>query len=336
MKITYYVHDLSFPLVEGVRKQAWMLATAMHKKGHRVNIVSTSKKRATIVKEGIKIQYGSPFQISRVKTEILHYISHPSPLIVPLLFRARAKKQIITMYDGALNGFWKRWWDPLLSSWVRRKVRIITLQTFFQKKIIQKTRLKHIPTVQILPLIPLLRRSAKQEETPTLLFMSHLSTSKGIKETLIAFAKARKKIKNLRLVICDSRIQRSTKYHRLLKRIGKGDIVVKQKVDPQQELSQAWVYLYPLHRAQETFSIPLSLIEAIQVGTPYISTTVGAIPDYFQAEYLVRPRNSQALAQKIVEIIGKKKHHLQLRSEIDNKKVVEQFLQLYHNRKERK
>ena len=333
MRITYYVHDLSFPLVEGVRQQAWMLASAMQKQGHQVTIISTSSKknnRRTMVKEGITIRYGNPFSISKCKTDLLHYISHPSPLIIPLLYRAKAKRQIMTMYDGALNGFWKRWWDFITSSLVEKKVDTVTLQTDFQRKILQKTRLKKMPLREIPPLIPLFKRTAKREKDPTLLFMSHLSKYKGIEEVLLSFSQARKEIKNLRLVICNSHIQKN-KYHGLLKKMNKGDIIIKEKVNSQEELSKAWLYLYPIRKAQETFSIPLSLIEASQVGTPYISTAVGAIPEYFPEEYLVTSGNAPELSQRIVELLSQKKHDLKLKKRIDNKNTIAEFLKLYQN-----
>lgn len=330
MKITYYVHDLSFPLVEGVRKQAWMLACAMRQQGHQVTILSTSDKARTIIKEGIKIQYGNPFQISNCNTDILHYINHPSPLIVPLLVRAKAKKQIMTMYDGALNGFWKRWWDFIISSLVKTKIDTITLQTTFQRNILQETRLKKMPLLVILPLISSFKRTVKRDKNPTLLFMSHLSKYKGIEETLLAFSTARREVANLRLVICDSKLQKSS-YHRLITHLNRGDIIIKEKINPEEELSKAWVYLYPVRNVQETFSVPLSLIEAAQVGTPYISTKVGAISEYFPDEYLVAPRDAAALSQKIIEILAKKKHNIGLKKEINNQKTIKKFLKLYQN-----
>src|SRR3989344_2719328 len=95
MKISYYVHDLTFPLVEGVRKQACWMAKAMHTAGFDVEIYSTGHPKHTIVHENIPIHYGTPWQIRHVTTDIMHYISHPSPLILPLLLRVKAKKQIM-------------------------------------------------------------------------------------------------------------------------------------------------------------------------------------------------------------------------------------------------
>ncbi|HLC20179.1 MAG TPA: hypothetical protein VJK72_04630, partial [Candidatus Nanoarchaeia archaeon] len=93
MKIVYYVHDLEFPLREGVRKQAWWLATAMKQRGHDVSIVSTSSKRRDFIeKEGVQITYGSPLSFRKVKADVIHYISHPTPLILPMLASAQAER----------------------------------------------------------------------------------------------------------------------------------------------------------------------------------------------------------------------------------------------------
>jgi hypothetical protein len=82
MKIVYYVHDLSFPLREGVRKQAWWLAKAMKQRGHDVEIVSTfgkdgAKKKKRVVRDGIPVHYGNLFQIAAVDADVVHYLSHP-------------------------------------------------------------------------------------------------------------------------------------------------------------------------------------------------------------------------------------------------------------------
>ena len=63
MKIIYYVHDLHFPLLEGIRKQAWWLAKAMQKEGHEVEIISTAPVNKKIIKEGIPIVYTKPWRI---------------------------------------------------------------------------------------------------------------------------------------------------------------------------------------------------------------------------------------------------------------------------------
>jgi glycosyltransferase involved in cell wall biosynthesis len=326
MRITYYVHDLHFPVVEGVRKQAWWMAQEMQRLGHSVTILSTGHKKKKIIKDGVKIIYGNPFQIALAakKTEIMHYISHPSPLLLPLLLMVKAKKHIMTLFDGNLNGFWKREWDVLLSNVVRKKVTLITIQTEYQKRVLQKTRIKEIPRKVILPLIPHFKRTHKRSKNPTLLFMSHLSSFKGIDEVLRAFKTIKQEIPHLKLVICNSGINKNNK------KIQNTDIILKGKVNPEEELSKAWVYLYPIQKTQETFSIPLSLIEAAQVKTQFIGTNVGGIAEYFPPSNLIPPKNHILLAQKIKHCITHKNKTPQI-SKINNKDTLQQWQKIYQN-----
>lgn len=328
MKITLYAHDLTFPLVEGVRKQAWWLATALYHAGHTVEIRSTSHQKKIIKKENITIIYGTPFSLSSCQTDVLHYLSHPSPLILPLLLRARARKQIITIFDGGLNGFWKRPWDFVLSPLAARKISAITVQTQFQDQLLKKTRLKNKTTYRIPPLIPHFQRTSARSARPTLLFMSHLSPEKGIEEVLDAFCVVRKQMPGIQLILCDSNIRKNA-FAARIHDINQDDIILKEKVNPEEELSRAWIYLYPVRTAQETFSVPLSLIEATQVGTPYLATAVGGIPEYFPSKYLIPPKDAIVLAQKIVAILKSKQPVIPLLEEHNNEKTVAQFLKIY-------
>ena len=331
MKITYYVHDLSFPVVEGVRKQAWWMAQEMQKQGHNVTILSTGHKKRKITKGGITIIYGNPVQIAleAPKADVMHYISHPSPLLLPLLLLVNARRQIMTLFDGNLNGFWKRGWDILLSKVVKRNVSLLTVQTEHQRRILQKTRVRDLNTTVIPPLIPHFTSSAEKSTQPTLLFMSHLSAFKGIGEVLRAFEIVRENIPNIKLVICDSGIRKNNKYYQYINRINRGDIILKGKVNPEEELSKAWIYLYPVQTSQETFSVPLSLIEAHQIGTPFISTDVGGIAEYFPHSHLIERGNATQLADKIRDYIKHKKEMPSIQK-IDNGDVIEKWTKMYH------
>lgn len=333
MKIVYYVHDLHFPLREGIRKQAWWLAQAMQQEGHMVEILSTSSKirrAGRIIREGIPINYIKPWRPKRISADIIHYFIHPTPIIVPFLLLAKTKAQIMTVQDGALNWCWKRIWWPFLSPLINAKIDTITVQTEYQKNLLQKTNL-NLPTVKIDPLLPKLKKKRKNNQRnkiPTLLFMSHLHPSKGIREVLKAFTIVRQKIPKIQLIIADSGITINKTTYRYIQKINQGDIVLKNTVVPEEELSKTWVYLYPINTARETFSVPLSLLEAIQIKTPYISTTVGGIPEYFDSRALVPPRNPEFLAEKILEFIRKPKVY-PLKKEIKNEEVIRKHLQLY-------
>ncbi|MBI2573110.1 glycosyltransferase family 4 protein [Candidatus Woesearchaeota archaeon] len=331
MKITYYVHDLSFPLAEGIRKQAWWMAQAMRKEGHEIEIISTSRKNMTLAREGITVRYIKSFHSIEVNTDIMHYLSHPSPLFLRLVQRVNAKKQILTFFDGNCNGFWQRLWTPLLLPSFQNRIDHITYQTKYQQDVLEKTPFKDIAKTRIAPLIPNYKRSASRSLVPSLLFMSHLSPYKGIQDVLDAFEKVRKNIPDLTLTICDSSIKTNTKYHRRIKRTA--GITFKGKVDSQEELSKAWIYLYPVHGAQETFSVPISLIESIQVGTAFISTKVGGVAEYFPEKFLIDPQNPDQLAHKIMTLLTTTSIP-KMKRKIDNKETIKAFKKIYRLQEE--
>ena len=330
MKIVYYVHDLEFPLREGVRKQAWWLATAMKQRGHDVSIVSTSRRRDLIEKEGIQITYGHPFSLRGVTADVIHYMTHPTPLILPLLASAHAGRQIMSMFDGNLNGFWRRVWSPLTTSLAKRNINIVTVQTDYQTSLLRQHL--SLPVQQVPPLAPTFSPQKHRSTQPTILVMTHLHSSKGITDVIAAFKLLHLKMPQARLIIADSGL---TKNQPLAKKIGKMhkmNIFLKKIVQPDIELAHAWLYVYPVREAQETLSVPLSLIEAQQVGTPAIATNIGGIPEYFSNEMLVPPKNPAALAKKMYLFLTDPVV-VPMKCTIDNTAVVDTFLRLYKFKK---
>ena len=131
----------------------------------------------------------------------------------------------------------------------------------------------------------------------------------------------------MKLVIADSGMTKSGEIYNEIKQVNRGDIILKEVVNPQEELSKAWVYVYPLRTERETFSVPLSLIEAIQIKVPYICTDVGGLKEYFDEKHLVKPGDVNALADKIEKFI-KNPEVAPLKEKID-KMTVEEYMGLY-------
>ena len=308
MKIVYYVHDLEFPLREGVRKQAWWLATAMKQRCHDVSIVSTSSKRRDFIeKEGVQITYGSPLSFRKVKADVIHYITHPTPLILPMLASAQAERQLMTFFDGNLNGFWRRIWSPLTTGLVKRNVNIVTVQTDYQTSLLRQHL--SLPVQQVPPMAPMFSPQKHRATQPTILVMTHLHSSKGITDVITAFKLLRLRMPQARLIIADSGLTKNTFLAKKIERMHRKNIFLKKIVQPDIELAHAWLYVYPVREAQETFSVPLSLIEAQQVGTPAIATNVGGIPEMIQDKKngrLVNPADPERLAEAIIELVQNK------------------------------
>jgi glycosyltransferase involved in cell wall biosynthesis len=239
---------------------------------------------------------------------------------------SRAKKHVMTMLDGNLNGFWEKPWYPFVGWLSNRKLRVVTVQTGFQEVLLQQTRVKKPNVAVVPPLIPSFVKNVRRHEVPTLLFMSHFHASKGIHEVLDAFEYVKNK-RDVRLVICNSGMTHNDGAMERIKALGSA-VELKGVVDIQKELSNAWVYVYPVREAQETFSVPLSLIEAQQIGTPYIGTVVGGVAEYFHSDHLVLPQNAAALARKI-EVMLDRPIVRDMRKTIDNGIVVARFAALY-------
>lgn len=331
MKIVYYVHDLEFPLREGVRKQAWWLATAMKQRGHDVSIVSTSSRRRDFIeKEGVQITYGNPFSLRNVTADVIHYITHPTPLILPMLASAHADRQVMTMFDGNLNGFWRRIWSPLTTRFVKKNINLVTVQTDYQTSLLRQHL--SLPVQQVPPLIPAFSPQKHRATQPTILVMTHLHESKGITDVIAAFKLLRLKLPQARLIIADSGLTKNKPFARKIAKMHKKNIFLKKIVQPDVELAHAWLYVYPVREPQETLSVPLSLIEAQQVGTPAIATNVGGIPEYFPHDMLVPPKNPAALAKKMYLFLTDPVV-FPMKKQIDNTVVVDTFIRLYKFKK---
>jgi glycosyltransferase involved in cell wall biosynthesis len=322
--------DLRFPLAEGLRKQAWWLAQALNDK-YQVTVYARGSglgKRERVV-EGIKI-IDLPRWRYWIAADIIHVVGCPNPDMAVLLRRSRCKKLFVSIFDGALCRFWESWFSRLALKDLKRSASRIFVQTRHQQAIAE--RFFAPGQVAILPpLIPHLKRKGPKAKRPTLLFMSHLSPHKGIHEVLKAYADLIAKGGKMTLVIADSGVHQRPKdidaRIRMINLQG-GNIVLKGVVDPAVELSKAWLYLYPVRSEHNTFSVPLSLVEAAQAGTPFVSSDVAGISEYFEREFLVHELSAQALTQKIIALL-RSRQRPKLKIPINNEKTIAELVRQY-------
>ena len=125
MKIVYYVPDISFSVHEGIRKQGWWMAREMRALSHDVSIVTDGFRKKTSERDGVRILPGH--SLARIAAAVLHYLSHPTPRFLPLLLRSQARRQLMTIFDGALTGFWKRPWHRLVARTMNERIFCLTV-----------------------------------------------------------------------------------------------------------------------------------------------------------------------------------------------------------------
>lgn len=340
-KICYYVHDLNFPIVEGIRKEAWFLAKSFQGKGYDITILSTSNKKMIIKKDGIRIIYGNLFDISKhaYDVDVLHIISHPTVFVFPLLSRTKAKKIIVTCFDGELAKFWERPWY-FLSKYLSKRINVFTVQTKYQKKIVEKF-LPRIKTMIIPPMIPNFKQTKKKSKTPRILFMSYFGEKKGFYDLLKACKHLHNE--NIGLVLADSQLKRRAPgIHKKINDIKKKcklKIVLKGVVNPEDELSKSWIYVYPIQTPLDSFSIPISLFEAYQTNTLFLVSNVGGINEYVDENYLFEPKNVKELAKILGYYLNqfsenrdktiKKLKKEAFKIEVNNDTIAKQFESIY-------
>lgn len=313
MKITIFSPKMSFPLREGIQKQAWETAKHFKQKGHEVQVIMVGKKQTQTI-QGIKVIQTSWLATLNINTDILHYFMHPTPLILPSLF-CKAKKRIISAYDGALSEYWKKWWSKPLLYLMKNKITTVIVQTEYQKKLIP------LPTIILPPIIPDFKPLQKQNKR-TILFMSSPHPKKGIIQALEAF----KKVKNAKLTIANSKPEAQNYVERITQ--GIPNITLKTIINPEQELHKANVYFYPYQEIADTFSVPISLIEAIQTKTPFVAPKFPTTQEYFEEEFLTNPQDTNKMAEKLQKLLDKPKIPVLLKK-INNKTTFKTIEELY-------
>lgn len=319
MKITYVLSMLKFPIVEGTVSQAWNLAKAMKNEGFEVEIRVFDEIFKKECKDGVTIIRGPWKKILRLNTDVLHFFNagrkHTIKMFFYSLLLSKSKKRILTVISGGESSVWK---NGIITKFIKIFFRIDQLISFsyFKNKEFKKFD----------PLKPNFRKVSSKSKNPTLLYMHFLKVYKGFFDVVEAFRLAKKQIPKLSLIVCtpDKRIKEFSRKYK--------DVKFKGVIDPEKELSKAWIYLYPIQTSLRTLAVPVSLIEAVQTKTPFISTKVGLIPQYFNDFFLVQPRNPKKLAEKIIHFI---KNHSKinpdnaLKKKWTNKQVIDAYKKTY-------
>lgn len=281
--------DFKFPLCEAQRKQLWWLAKHLALRGHSVRAIcfcKSCKKAEKFCRENVEIVKVPKNRIwaYRIKTEIIHYVGPLGVRTVAMLLLSKYRRAFVTIPEGNVLGSYCKSSFALITKIIKARISKIFIFTDFQSAILQKY-IRPDRIQKIAPYFEFEKKDATRSDKPRLLFMSHLSAFKGINEVIDAFVKLKEKYPDLELIIADSGVMKSDSKSREAARLP--GVVWKKVVDPATELAKAWIYLYPIKTVRGTMAIPLSLLESAYCDTPFISTAIGAIPEYFPEKYLL-------------------------------------------------
>ena len=300
--ICTFVDTFEFPLREALRKQVWWKAQEK-KKNFEVEIVVFHSCKKSIVYEGIKIHFVDKNRVSsyQIKADFIDYIISIVELRSIMAFLSNGEKTL-TICDGYPLGENKTFLRKIVLKFLPYIFKDIYVFSDYQKSLLGISTI--MKTSPLLPNIK--KKKVKKYKNPTLLYMGHLSYFKGVDTLLASYKLLKEEIDNLDLIIANNMVRGDNKLLQEVEKLKQqypNNIILKGVIDPIEELSKAWIYIYPFTKPGGTMSYALSLYESQQCGTPFIACNVGANEEFFGKDNLIQPNSVSEMINKIKEIL---------------------------------
>ncbi len=286
------------------------MAEKKKNEGRSVTVFIINNKNERDVNEGIEIVY-TDLRSFIHKTGVINTLHCINGSVVPGLLSLRkikSSRKCLTLTDGSMY-----WYDKKV---LRKCIALLLPFYYGEIQVYSKYQYNRLPNKNkvsiIKPLLPLIRK-ANVERTinPSVLYMGHISRMKGFDSILPAMDTLLHEIPNLQFIICNNMITVEQKYLNGIEKLKNkysNQVIIKGIVDPIEELSKAWVYIYPFIDDVGTMAFPLSLYEAQCCGVPFVACDVAANKEFFDVKYLIEPGNQKQLYDKIKQFIDERKN----------------------------
>lgn len=308
--IVSFIDSLEFPVREATRKQIWWMAKKMKGEGRSVVVFILNNKDERVKIEGIDIYFSGikSFIQGIERIDTLHCINGSVVPTLLCLARVKARHRQLTLTDGSMF-----WYDKQL---LRRCIAFLLPFFFHDICVYSKYQYNRLPNKKnvtiVSPLLPSINKvSVNRTETPSVLFMGHVSRMKGFDAIIPVMDRLLQENPDMLFIICNNMITVEKRYLEeidTLKNKYSRQIVIKGVVDPIEELSKAWVYIYPFIDDVGTMAFPLSLYEAQCCGVPFVACDVAANKEFFDAKFLIAPGNKDQLYERIRYFIDEGKN----------------------------
>ena len=273
-----------------------------------MSIILLSNFNKKYVVDNIQIEFVNRwFYNPFITADKIHFITGSISIWVLMAIFFKGEKKV-TLTDGDMFGEKFIFLRRLISFFFPLVYNSIIVFSHYQSK-----RLNVRNVIVERPLLPKIKvdSNISRSKSPTLLYMGHLSYFKGVDTILESFKILVKQIPEIILIIANNSIAGDytliEEVNNLKKKYPQ-NILTKGVVNPIEELSKAWVYLYPFKKPLGTMAFALSLYEAESCGVPYIACDVGANKEFFNKDYLIEKNDSSAMTKKIIQFINERKN----------------------------
>jgi glycosyltransferase involved in cell wall biosynthesis len=225
-----------------------------------------------------------------------------------LIARRAGCKTVFHLHGGGFREFAEGESGALMRRWIRHTLeqssRVLALSSGwadYLRTLAPRARIDVLPNAVPLPALadPALQEPAR------ILFLGRAEPAKGIDELLDAAAALAPRFPDLKLVIGGegdlARVRRRATELGIGERVELTGWLGPQERDA--ELARASVFCLPSHAE----GLPMSMLEAMAAGRAVVVSRVGGIPETIEDHdngLLVPPRDSQALAAALAQVLG--------------------------------
>jgi glycosyltransferase involved in cell wall biosynthesis len=308
-----------------------MVGTALEGKGGVAAVVSVLRQHGLFEREGVRYVATHREGSKAVKasgavsgfwhTLLACFSQHPAVVhvhaasrasfvrksIVLLIARTAGCKTIFHLHGGGFRQFATVEAGSLMRRWIRHTLEassvVITLSdgwAGFVRGFAPNARVSVVPNS-----VPVPSPSSRQPEPGRILFLGRLEAAKGVFELLGAGARLAARYPELRLVFGGEGDAEALR--KKAAALGIGDrIECPGWIGPRErdeQLARASVFCLPSHAE----GLPMSMLEAMAVGTAVVASSVGGIPETIadgDNGLLVPPRDEEALAGALEQVLG--------------------------------
>jgi glycosyltransferase involved in cell wall biosynthesis len=208
------------------------------------------------------------------------------------------------------NSFWFRLYPKLSDAFI--------VNTVFQKKQLCRFR---IDAEKICVMPPLVDRSVfySREKSSSIMemkldpqyryctYVGHFTPAKGVEDLIIAFSRLAKLFSDVKLILAWSGFGSRKRIETLVQTHDLGQKVIWMgKVNVPKLLSASEMIILPYRHYVGTANPPSLVLEALCVGTPIVSTSVGCVPEFIKhgkSGMLALPKNPESLKNAIFSLL---------------------------------
>lgn len=308
--------DFEFPLAEAARKQLFETAQRRRSDGHEVRIlVATPNLNKQFVQDGIPIKLTTKWNLIRLgpwcrRSDSVHYFGTIGLIALIISMLMRSRNRIFTATDGSVfstggRAGLRRW----LGHWFHECYQQFQIYTDHQRELLVTlspqygAKLKKVrPILLEPPATP-----PQKTEHPTILYMGHLSRFKGVDIVMEVFRTLAPEMPDLKLVLASNGLTYDDNLDLDVRRLVDeypSRVTLKGKVDIVTEIGRSHLLIYPIRSHSGTFAVPLSLYECLCCGTPFLSSRLSGVAEYFDDYFLCPPGDTDQFVKRAREMLA--------------------------------